>query len=147
MTSLPSFEELRRRADERAERVPVVVAGGDEPTVIEALAEAARHGWVRPILTGPIAKTAELIEFRGLEVHDFSVIDAHDPADAAVAMVHARNARILMKGHVATPDLMRAVLDHDWGLRTGRPIVQVVLMEIVRDGRRFLMTDTGVIPR
>ena len=30
------------------------------------------------------------------------------------------------------------------GLRTGRTICQVVLMEIPRDGRRFLLTDTGI---
>ena len=30
------------------------------------------------------------------------------------------------------------------GLRTGRSICQVVLMEIPRDGRRFLMADTGI---
>lgn len=39
---------------------------------------------------------------------------------------------------------MRAVLDADSGLRTGRVICQVVLMEILRDGRRFLLSDMGI---
>jgi phosphotransacetylase len=39
---------------------------------------------------------------------------------------------------------MRAVLDADAGLRTDRVISQVVLMEIPRDGRRFLLADTGI---
>jgi len=50
----------------------------------------------------------------------------------------------LMKGQIATPDLMRAVLQRDLGLRTGRSICQVVLMEIPRDKRRFLLSDTGI---
>ncbi len=39
---------------------------------------------------------------------------------------------------------MKAVLDHDTGLRTGRVVCQVVLMEIRRDRRRFLLADTGI---
>ena len=49
-----------------------------------------------------------------------------------------------MKGQIATPSLMKAVLDANYGLRTGRVICQVVLMEIPRDHRRFLMADTGI---
>ena len=39
---------------------------------------------------------------------------------------------------------MKAVLDHDLGLRTGRVVCQVVLMELPRDRRRFLLADTGI---
>ena len=49
-----------------------------------------------------------------------------------------------MKGQIATPSLMKAVLDANYGLRTGRVICQIVLMEIPRDHRRFLMADTGI---
>ena len=56
----------------------------------------------------------------------------------------AGNARALMKGQIATPALMEAVLDPAIGLRTGRVVCQVVLMEIPRDDRRFLLADTGI---
>ena len=49
-----------------------------------------------------------------------------------------------MKGQIATPALMEAVLDPEAGLRTGRVICQVVLMEVPRDDRRFLLADTGI---
>ena len=49
-----------------------------------------------------------------------------------------------MKGQIATPELMKAVLDPTTGLRTGRVVCQVVLMEIPRDRRRFLLADTGI---
>jgi phosphotransacetylase len=56
---------------------------------------------------------------------------------------------MLMKGRVSTPTLMRALLDTTAGLRTGRVICQVVLMEIQRTdptgvSRFFLLADTGV---
>ncbi len=49
-----------------------------------------------------------------------------------------------MKGQIATPVLMKAVLHHDTGLRTGRVVCQIVLMEVPRDRRRFLLADTGI---
>ena len=64
-------------------------------------------------------------------------------APAAVAEACAGRARALMKGQIATPALMKAVLDAS-GPRTGRVICQIVLMEIPRDHRRFLMADTGI---
>jgi phosphotransacetylase len=56
---------------------------------------------------------------------------------------------MLMKGRVSTPVLMRALLDPAIGLRTGRVICQIVLMEIkpkdqMGSGRQFLLADTGV---
>jgi phosphotransacetylase len=49
-----------------------------------------------------------------------------------------------MKGQISTPDLMRAVLAHGTGLRTGRVVCQVPLVEILPAGRRFLLADTGI---
>ena len=49
-----------------------------------------------------------------------------------------------MKGQVDTPTLVRAVLNSDTGLRIGRAVCQVVLMEIVDQNRRFLLADTGI---
>ena len=75
-------------------------------------------------------------------------LSSHAEADAiaaaAVAVVRAGEAQALMKGQIDTPALMKAVLNHDSGLRTGRVVCQVVLMEIPRDRRRFLLADTGI---
>jgi len=49
-----------------------------------------------------------------------------------------------MKGQIDTPALMKAVLNGEHGLRTGRTLCQIVLMEARTPGRRFLLTDTGI---
>ena len=51
------------------------------------------------------------------------------------------------QGAVATPSLMHAVLDPEHGLRSGRVVCQVVLMEVLGQARRFLMADTGISVR
>jgi phosphate butyryltransferase len=48
-----------------------------------------------------------------------------------------------MKGQLATPQLLHAMLEPDSGLRTGRVICQVVLVKL-RGGRRLVLADTGI---
>ncbi len=124
----------------------MAAAGGDDPTVLEALRVAADRGWVEPILVGPEPNIRALADSLRMSLGGFTIRHAEgkEIAAAAVAEVRSGNARALMKGQIATPALMDAVLDPAAGLRSGRVICQVVLMEIPRDDRRFLSADTGI---
>ena len=141
---LPSFDDLRRDADQIRPGVPVAVAGGADATVLEALRQACDGGWVVPHIFGRETDIRQTAEACGVGLHGFELVDADQPATAAVAQVRSGRARILMKGQIATPALMKAVLDPTDGLRTGRVICQVVLMELLPAGRRFLLGDTGI---
>ena len=143
---LDGFDSLYRDANARTGPVRVAAAGGDDPTVLEALRIAADRGWVEPILVGPEPRIRAIADSRGISLDGFAIRHAEGTAiaAAAVAEVKSGNARALMKGQIATPALMEAVLDPTAGLRSGRVICQVVLMEIPRDDRRFLMADTGI---
>src|SRR5262245_42668079 len=142
---LPSFDDLAREADELRPALPLVVAGAADPTVLAASREAADRGWVRPTLAGRAEEIRDLARHEGLSLEGLRIVEADDPAGAAVADVRAGRSTLLMKGRVATPALMGSVLHAEAGLRAGRPIGQAVLMEIPRDGRRFLLGDTGVM--
>jgi phosphotransacetylase len=141
---LAAIDQLYRSADALASRTPVAVVGADEHTVLQAVVQAVERGWIAPILCGGEARIGEVAEECSADLTGCTVIDTTDPAVAAVAEVRSGRARMLMKGRVSTPTHMRAVLDPIGGLRTGRVICQVVLMEIERDGRRFLLADTGI---
>ena len=143
---LDGFRRLYHDADAHAEPVSVAIAGGADPTVLEAMRAACDCRWVRPILVGHepgirAVAHAHDIDLDGLEIRD---VEPGAVAAAAVEEVRSGNARALVKGQISTPELMKAVLDHSSGLRTGRVICQVVLMEIPRDRRRFLLADTGI---
>jgi phosphotransacetylase len=143
---LPGFAELHERADRRDDPAAIAVAGGGDPTVIESLDIAVRRRWVRPFIVGPEAEIRAKARSLNVGLDGIELLDAEgdEVSRVAVALVRDGRARALMKGQIATPGLMRAVLDADAGLRTGRVICQVVLMEIPRDGRRFLLADTGI---
>jgi phosphate butyryltransferase len=145
--SLPRFGQLHQRADALASPVPLAVAGAADRTVLEALRVAADRGWVAPILVGVEAEVRRQADEFGIDLEGFSIRDVEGgeaQAFAAVAEVREGRAALLAKGQVATPSLMHAVLDPERGLRSGRVVCQVVLMEIVPQGRRFLMADTGI---
>jgi phosphotransacetylase len=143
---LETFEQLFQQADARLAPVAVAAAGGDDPSVLAALGQARDRGWVVPIVVGPEAAIRAEAEAAGVDLHGFTIVAAEVEAAgvAAVAEVRAGRARMLMKGQIPTPSLLRAILDSECGLRTGQVVCQVVLMEIPRDGRRFLMADTGI---
>jgi phosphotransacetylase len=141
---LPSFDDLFQRADRLRQPLAVAVGGAADPTVIEALRTACDRGWVAPILVGRDVDINRAAAECGVSLDGMTVLDAGDPAAAAVALVRKGTARLLMKGQIATPALMQVVLDPASGLRTGRVICQVVLMEIQPSGRRFLLADTGI---
>jgi phosphate butyryltransferase len=142
--SLPSFDQLYQDADALPAPVPVAVAGGADRTVLEALRAAGDRGWVTPLVAGRDADVRRTAAEHGVGLHGLTILDADDPAVAAVAAVRSGQARFLMKGQIATPALMAAVLHPVQGLRTGRVICQVVLMEVQPAGRRFLLADTGI---
>jgi phosphate butyryltransferase len=143
---IEGFESLFAGADSRALPATIAVAGGDDPTVLEAMRIAVRRRWVQPIIVGSESRIISIAATAGIELDGFVVDDAQGPeiASKAVALVRSGRAQALMKGQIPTPDLMRAMLDPTNGLRTSRVICQVVLMEIPRDGHRFLMADTGI---
>jgi phosphate butyryltransferase len=143
---LDGFDRLYQFADARTEPMIVAAAGGDDPTVLAALRVAADRGWVRPILVGPEPKIESIAASERISLDGFAIrhADRDEIAAAAVAEVRAGRAHALMKGQIATPKLMEAVLDPTTGLRSSRVVCQVVLMEIPRDDRRFLLADTGI---
>jgi len=145
---LKNFETLFQAADKLENPVPVAVAGGADFTVIQALELARRRGWITPLLTGDPHRIRHMAAEIDIDPAPFQIIeDAPDSAVQAVQAVRSGRAQLLMKGQISTPSLMKAVLDKATGLRTSKTICQIVLMEIEKDRRSFLMTDTGVTVR
>jgi phosphotransacetylase len=141
---LVSFEALFRAADSRRPMTPVAAAGAADATVLQALRIACDRGWVAPQVVGVEAEVRRVARDCGVGLGGFTLVDAAEAAGAAVTLVRRGQARLLMKGQVSTPALLKAVLDPATGLRTDRVVCQVVLMELAHTDRRFLLADTGI---
>jgi phosphate butyryltransferase len=129
--------------------VAVAWATGAETLKAAVLAKAA--GLARPVLVGPAAEIREGLGAIGSDTSGIEVRDATDPASAAaicVSMIRTGETALLLKGALSTAQLMRAVLDPDQGLRTGRLLSDVFVFDYgVGDDRRIVgITDGGVVP-
>lgn len=144
-----SFSELRARARRLGpKRVAVVVA--DDEIALNAAAGAWREGIAIPVLIGDESKIRRKALDLGLEelLEHSEIVDAPDNAAACAArMAGAGEVSVLLKGHLHTDEVLRAVLDKQYGLRTGRLFCDVVLFEDVLSGttRLVALSDGGVI--
>jgi len=143
------LEKAKSISARRPHPVKVAVAGADDQAAVSALLEAGRMGLAEGLLIGDRATISPLL---GPEPPDFLEI-LHEPderkaAEMAVGAVREGRAGILLKGRAKTPTLLKAVLDPDKGLRTGRLLSDVFLFEDPRrEGNKLVMiTDGGVNP-
>lgn len=139
------YAEMRARAAAMGP-VPVSVAAAADRAVIRAVGIAVGMGMIRPILVGEEAKIRALLEEEGVG-GKIRVVDSPDAPSAALAAVErVRNgeARVLVKGQVNTSDFMRAVLDRNVGLRTGRLVCGLAVFEIPGERKLVFQADGGV---
>ncbi|HEY3930729.1 MAG TPA: phosphate acyltransferase [Candidatus Koribacter sp.] len=144
---ITNFSELRRRAQPLGPMRVGVVAADDE--VALTAADAALHlGIAIPVLIGnerSIRAKAEVLGLYGL-VARAEFISADDVGLVATQMARDGYVDLLLKGHVRTDQLLRAVLDKEAGLRTGRLLSDVLLYEdrLAGEIRLVGITDGGL---
>jgi phosphate butyryltransferase len=149
-TAIRSFDELREVAKKRGpKRVGVVVA--DDDIALLAAAGAAELGLAIPVLIGDEGKVRAKIRELDLialisEAIFVGAADSAAAASRAARMARDRELEVLLKGHLRTDELLRAVLDKEHGLRTGRLLSDVLLYEDSLAGYRRLVgvTDGGL---
>ncbi|MEG1604289.1 MAG: phosphate acyltransferase, partial [Cloacibacillus sp.] len=122
----------------------LVAASADKET-IEAVKLAFEHGLGRAVLVGDEQVIAPVVEELGIG-DKIEVVHADDPADAArkaVALVRDGTGDTLMKGLVNSADFLRAVLDHENGLRAGHTLSHLAVLEIPGENHLSFCTDSG----
>ena len=140
-----SYSELTKRVCSCGSRVLAVAAAHDED-LLKSVAEVVCIADISPILFGDEEKIRELMAEAGLK-NDFKIVnvpDETDAAKAAVRSVHDGEAQALMKGLVNTSDFMRAVLDKESGLRSGKLLSHLAAFEVPGIDRLIFATDGGI---
>jgi len=129
-------------------RPTVAVAGAEDSDVLQAVGEAIKNGFVNAILVGSQEKINTRL--RELEMQHSGVEIAHAEgvkatASRAVELCSEGKAQILMKGKVATSDLMRALLNPKAGLRQGKLLSHCAVLEVSGYPKLVSVTDGGVV--
>jgi phosphate acetyltransferase len=118
----------------------------DEASLTGAM-EAAEAGLIVPILVGPKSKIESVaakcgIDLKGVEIVD--VAHSQEAAAKAVEIVRSGRAEVLMKGSLHSDELLSAVAKKETGLRTGRRISHVFIMDVPDHPETLFITDAAV---
>jgi phosphate acetyltransferase len=140
------YERLLARCQPLA-AVPTAVAHPCEATALSGAVQAAKLGLIVPLLVGPAARILETAKSAAIDLGDLEIFDVpHSNASAAkaVELVREGRAEILMKGSLHTDELMSAVVTRDGGLRTGRRISHVFVMDVPTYHKVLIVTDGAI---
>jgi phosphate acetyltransferase len=127
--------------------IPTAVAHPCEQSALAGAIEAGTHGLITPILVGPASKIAEVAAKSGIDLRGAAIVDvphSHAAAAKAVALVREGQAELLMKGSLHTDELLGAVVARETGLRTGRRISHVFLMDVPTYHKVLIVTDAAI---
>jgi phosphotransacetylase len=145
-TGTGKYEQLLNRC-RTLEPIVTAVAHPCEATALAGAVDAAAKGLISPILVGPVAKIHEIAAAAHINIHGIRIVDApHSQASAAtaVALVREGEAELLMKGSLHTDELLGAVVARETGLRTGRRLSHVFVMDVPTYHKVLIVTDAAI---
>ena len=145
-TGTGKYEQLVTRCKSLAP-VTTAVVHPCEQSALAGAAEAAAKGLITPIYVGPKARIAEIASKGAIDLGTAEIIAAphsHGAAQQAVALVREGRAELLMKGSLHTDELLGAVVARDSGLRTGRRISHVFIMDVPTYHKVLIVTDAAI---
>jgi phosphate butyryltransferase len=127
----------------------VAVAAGHDEAALQALARAEDEGLATAVLVGEEKAIRDVLATMPKPLARAEVVAAageEAAAKKAVELVKTGAAHMVLKGKLPTKVLMKAVLDKETGLRTGRLLSDAFLCEFPSDlGVRLLcITDGGI---
>jgi phosphate acetyltransferase len=124
----------------------IVVHPCDESS-LRGVADAAKAGIIKPTLVGPLGKIKAAAFKHNIDISGFELVDAaHSEAAAAkaVELIHAGQGQLLMKGSLHTDELLSAVVAKETGLRIGRRISHVFVMDVPTYHKVLIVTDAAI---
>jgi phosphate butyryltransferase len=132
------------------ERKTVAVAAAADAEVLEAIADAVKLKLADFLLYGDKEEIEmmitqlhpQLLDSPGIKV--LSAPNNNTAAEMAVKAVKANEANVLMKGNIPTASILKAVLNKEYGLRTGAVLSHVAVFEIPGYERFTIVTDAAM---
>jgi len=127
--------------------IATAVAHPCEETALEGALDAAAKGLITPILVGPPATIEQVAQKAGATLAGVRIVEAahsHESAVKAVELVRKGEAELLMKGSLHSDELLAAVVSREGGLRTGRRISHVFIMDVPTYHKVLIVTDAAI---
>jgi len=148
--NIPRQHEKYERLIAAAKALPplaTAVAYPCDETSLKGALEAAEAGLIKPILVGPEEKIRSVALAFSLDLGGIEIVDvphSQAAAEKAVTLVRSGKAELLMKGSLHTDELLAEVVNRETGIRTGRRISHVFVMDVPGHPHTLFITDGAV---
>lgn len=128
-------------------RVATAVVNAGSPIALQSVAMSMEENLIEPVLVGnrhDIEVAAKEISF---DISALRIVEANNESDAAhkaVALARQNEVQSLMKGHIHTDELLKAVIHRDTGLLVGTRLSHVFHMSVPNSGASICITDAVI---
>ncbi len=142
---IKTFDEVISKVKSQSMKKVAVAVAQDEP-VLEAIRDAKKNGIADAILVGDKEEIIKIAETIGMNIDEYEIIDEKDVNKASietVKLVSSGRADMMMKGLVDTATFLRAVLNKEVGLRTGKQMSHIAIFEVPGYDRLLFVTDAA----
>ena len=140
------YDRLIAAAQKQPPLATAIAHPCDETSLKGAL-EAAEAKLIKPVLVGPKDRIRSVAQSFSLELRGLEIIDvphSQAAAEKAVELVRTGKAELLMKGSLHTDELLAEVVKRETGIRTGRRISHVFVMDVPGHPHTLFITDAAV---
>jgi phosphate butyryltransferase len=143
---LKSWKDVINVAKEKkTKKILVMIAQDDD--VLKSTSIAYKEGLAEFTLVGDQHKIKEISSKNSISLDGFEII--HEPdyqasIEKSIDFVRDGFADLLMKGKVQTPDIMKAVLNKDKGLRSSQLLSHVGVFEAPNYHKLLFVTDGAI---
>lgn len=138
------FEAVKEKIIKAKHNVRIAIVQPEGPDIFQALKVAEEQDLCQLVLVG--SKETILNHADRAKLTNYEVVVAPNEVEAAylaMQLIHEGNADILMKGHISTDILLKAVLHREKGLRTKKFLSHLAVLETHE--KAFLgITDCGM---
>ena len=143
---MKNFKDIFEAVKSGTARKTVAVAAAEDEEVLKAIVKSRELGLCDAILVGNEKEILRILREMG-DDSTFRIIDEKNPVESskiAAELVRNGEAQILMKGLVETKFLLKAVLDKERGLASGKLISHVSAFEVPGFDRMLFITDAAM---
>ncbi|EJW11833.1 Phosphate acetyltransferase [Rhodovulum sp. PH10] len=119
----------------------------DDHNSLSGAVLAAKEGLIEPILIGCKASIMKAAEASGLDIGSYKLVEATSHKEAAalaVELARRGEAASVMKGNIHTDELLGQVVKKEGGLRSGRRISHVFVMDAPTLDHLLFISDAAI---
>jgi len=132
--------------------VDAAIVNAGEIFPMESVHKAVKHNLINPTFIGNEDKIKKYAEKLGWDISKYKIIDEKDEnstAPIAGKLASEKKVKIIVKGHIHTDILMKAVLKRDLNLIGKKRLSHVWHMTLDANDKPFIITDgvVNVLPK